>query len=264
MDYLFLHCAWEPLEPDILSVSVGTNAPISSQDFNKANAGEEQPCFSVRTWRLQIDYSGIKNSLEFFSLPIIIFSYPRVLVQLLQNPAVLILLGYRFLLQRALSLCLFWGQGELFVQPHLLSSDIKVSQFTPPSLILPFSLTPMFCKFPCILSYPAPVVFVSRFTFTLEVLARRQRPSDSTFHSTACSCESPTAGQVNCLERRALQEGDINRNKTVPVTAFLWDCFFWRLRNNVGNCSSCCLKIPSRQFLTEKWKSFGDRGRGIN
>lgn len=100
------------------------------------------------------------------------------------------------------------GAGRALVLPHLLSSDIKVSQFTPPSLILPFSLPPMFCKFPCILpSNPVPLVFVSRFTFTREVLARRQRPSGSTFHSTACSCESPTAGQVNCLERKESTAG---------------------------------------------------------
>ncbi|KAF2983298.1 hypothetical protein EK904_000812 [Melospiza melodia maxima] len=47
-----------------------------------------------------------------------------------------------------------------------------------------------------LMSNPVPLVLVSRFTFTLEVPARRQRPSGSTFHSTACSCESPTAGQV--------------------------------------------------------------------
>lgn len=182
---------------------------ISSQDFNKAHAGEEQPCFSVRSWRLQIQNRRIKNTLEFFSpLPIIIFSYPRVLVQLLQNAAGLILLGYRFLLQRALSLCLFWGQGELFVLPHLLSSDIKVSQFTPPSLILPLSLPPMFCNFACILlSYPVPMVFVTGSLLPCRYLLGGRDPPGSTFHSTACSCEPPTAGQVNCLERKESTAG---------------------------------------------------------
>lgn len=119
----------------------------------KANAGEEQPCFSVGSWKLQIQYRGIKNSLD-FSPPTIILCYPRVLDQLLQNPAGLIFI--RLLLPppespKRLFILGAGGERELFLLPHLLSSDIKASRFAPPSLILPFSLPPMFCKFPCIL-----------------------------------------------------------------------------------------------------------------
>lgn len=153
---------------------------ISSQDFNKANAGEEQPCCSVQSWRLQIQNRGIKNSLEFF-FPLYNhlqlstcfssiatepswFNFIRLLLPPPESPKPLFILGAGRALRPA-------------SPPHLLSSDIKVSQFTPPSLILPLSLPPMFCSFPCILlSYPVAVVFVSRFTFALEVPARRQRP----------------------------------------------------------------------------------------
>jgi len=65
------------------------------------------------------------------------------------------------------------------------------------------------------------VVFVSRLTFALEVLAGRQSPSGSTFPSTTHDCDSHAAGQVNVRKgRRALHERDRNQNKTVPVTAF--------------------------------------------
>lgn len=92
--------------------------------------------------------------------------------------------------------------------PHLLSSDIKVSQFTPPSLIFPLSLPPMFSSFPCILlSYPMPVVFVTGSLLPWRYLLGGRDPPGSTLHSTACSCESPTAGQVNCLERKESTAG---------------------------------------------------------
>lgn len=129
-------------------------------------------------------------------LTLVILCNPQVLDQLLRNPFGLIFM--RLLLPlpenpKPLFILRAEGEGELFLLPHLLSWDIKASQFAPPSLILPSSLPPVFCKFPCILLRSYPVSVVSRWNFALKALAGRQSSSGSAF---PCNCESHTAGQV--------------------------------------------------------------------
>lgn len=125
------------------------------------------------------------------------------------------------------------GAGDLFLLPHLLSSNIKASQFASPNLILPLSLPPTFCKFPCIiLRVTQCLVFISTLTFALEVRAAALSPSGSAFPRAPCD----GASWSQCLKGK---ESTARRGlyAAVLMTAFLWDPAFggWE---TVCNCSS--------------------------
>lgn len=185
----------------------------------QANAGEQQSCCSVGSWRLQVQYGGIKKFFRFFfSFPLtIILCCPQVLHQLLQIPAGLIFMRLLLPPLGSPKPLFILGAGDLFLLPHLLSSNIKASQFASPNLILPLSLPPTFCKFPCIiLRVTQCLVFISTLTFALEVRAAALSPSGSAFLRAPCD----GASWSQCLKGK---ESTARRGlyAAVLMTAFL-------------------------------------------
>lgn len=177
-----------------------------------------------------VQYRGLKNSFFFFFSPppIFILCCPQVLHQLLQIPAGLIFMRLLLPSSGSLKPLFILGAGNLFLLPHLLFSNIKASQFAPPNLILPLSLPPTFCKFPCIiLRVIQCLVFISKLTFALEVWAGTLSPSGSAF-PWAASME-PHGVKV-WKERRALHGGDCVQQCSWQIS--VRPCI-WRLRNCV-------------------------------